>query len=147
MSESIWTKGFDEVVEMFDNYRAADKRLNRLADELASICIRETARFSPDPHGSGGEDVPELQRYVEQREEKRDRLLEQLKRVSEQFDAVIQTTNQLKGSERDVVQRYYIIGHPMHRVAQDLNYSVRQCWNIRDAAFYHLAQGLHNCAQ
>jgi len=95
VSESVWTKGFEQVVEMFDNYRAADKRLNRLADELASICIRETARFSPDPHGSGGEDVPELQRYVEQREEKRDRLLEQLKRVSEQFDRVIMMTNRL----------------------------------------------------
>ena len=146
MSESVWTKGFDEIVEMFDNYRAADKRLNRLADELASICIRETARFSHDPRGSS-DDVPELQRYVEQREEKRDRLLEQFKRVSDQFDSVIMMTNRLSGSERDVVQRYYIIGHPMHRVAQDLNYSVRQCWNIRDAAFYHLAQTLHNCAQ
>ena len=139
MSSGVWTKGFDEITNMFDAYRAADKRLDRLADELASICLRTTARFSADPSGLSS-DVPELQRYIEQREDKRDKLLEQLKSVSDQFDQVIGLANQLTGTEHDVIQRYYLIGHPMHRVAQDLNYSVSQCWRIRDDAFYHLAQ-------
>lgn len=141
----VWTSGFDEIVTMFDSYRAADKRLSRLADELASICIRETTHLTHDPRGSS--QVPELQRYVELREDKRDKLLEQLNRVSEQFEQVVELTNQLTGAEYDVIQRYYIVGWPMHRVSQELNYSVRQCWNIRDTAFYQLAKTLHNIAQ
>jgi hypothetical protein len=84
--------------------------------------------------------VPELQRYVEQREEKRDKLLDQLRQVSERFDQVVAMANRLAGIECDVVQRYYLLGWPMHKVAKDLSYSVSQCWRIRDDAFYHLAE-------
>lgn len=48
MSSKVWVEGFDEIVMLFDNYRAANKHLDSLADELNSICIRETQNFSPD---------------------------------------------------------------------------------------------------
>lgn len=141
----VWTKGFDEVVEKFDAYRSGDKRLDRLADELASICYRQVARFSDMPKSAGEE--PELIRYVEHRESVRERLIQQLERLSEQFDEVIAMTKHLNGIEYQVVTLYYIRGWPMHRVSQELNYSVRQCWRFRDDAFYHIAQSWHNMAQ
>lgn len=141
----VWTSGFDEIVNLFDSYRTADKRLSRLADDLASVCIRETTHLTHEPRGGNG--VPELQRYVEMREDKRDKLLEQLSKVSGQFEKVVELTNQLSGAEFDVIQRYYIVGWPMHRVSQMLNYSVRQCWRYRDDAFYRLAKTWHNMAQ
>ena len=135
----IWVEGFDEIVALFDSYRAADKRLNRFADQLNSICVKETASFSTDPRG-GSCDVPELQRYVEHRETVREQMVSQLERISRQFDRIVNLTNQLAGIEHQVITRYYIMGHPMHKVASDVNHSVRQCWRLRDDAFYSLAQ-------
>jgi DNA-directed RNA polymerase specialized sigma24 family protein len=145
MSGGVWTQGFDEIVEKFDSYRSGDKRLDRLADELASICYKQVAGFSDMPKTDGG--TPELVRYVEHRESVRERLIQQLERLSTQFDEVIAMTKHLNGIEYQVVTLYYIRGWPMHRVSQEINYSVRQCWNIRDRAFYEIAQTLHTIAQ
>lgn len=134
----IWTDGFDNIVEIFDRYRAADKRIRRLAEQLDSISIKTTAAYTDQPRSPS--DVPELQRYVECKERVRDAMRGQLEAIADKFDLVVRLTGKLQGIEHQVVMLYYIVGHPMHRVAQDLNHSVRQCWRIRDDAFYRLAE-------
>lgn len=133
----VWVPGFDEVLQLFEQYRREDKRLNRKAEELEQICIRETSYISRDPTKSFHE-VPELQMYVEQREQKRDELMKQLKKVSLMFDKVIFLMDQLSGKEYDVMKKYYILGHTMVKVAREVSYSVVHCCRIRDDAIRQL---------
>ena len=139
MSSKVWVEGFDEIVMLFDNYRAANKHLDSLADELNSICIRETQNFSPDPVG-GSCEIPELQRYIEHRDMVRQRMMKQLAKIGDLADRVLDLASHLGGYESLVVWNYYINGHSMRKISIKINYSVRRCWEIRDMAIYKLAK-------
>ena len=138
----VWVKGYDEVVQLLEAYRAADKRLDRLAGDLQSIQIRQTQQFSNEPKG-GASDVPELQRYIEHKESVCEKIQTQIESIGDQFDKVIQMVNCLRGAQYEVIVRYYIYGKPMRAVSESMNYAVRQCWNYRDDAICEMAKKMY----
>jgi len=138
MTTRVWVKGIDEVEKIFESYRKATRTLDRLADELNSICIRETQNFSPEP-GGGSCEVPELQRYVEHKDQIRQRMVQQLNKIAEKYDQALDLVDKLEGHEYSVVKLYYIFGKSWSEVSAKIGYTERHCSNIRDDAFRHLA--------
>ena len=142
MTTRVWVKGIDEVEKIFESYRKATRTLDRLADELNSICIRETQNFSPEP-GGGSCEVPELQRYVEHKDQIRQRMVQQLKKIAEKYDQALDLVDKLEGHEYSVVKTFYIDGKTMQEVSVMIGYTPRHCFNIRDEAFCRLAKTFH----
>jgi len=144
MTTRVWVKGIDEVEKIFESYRKATRTLDRLADELNSICIRETQNFSPEP-GGGSCEVPELQRYVEHKDQIRQRMVQQLNKIAEKYDQALDLVDKLEGHEYSVVKVYYIDGKTMREVSAKIGCAERHCWRIRDEAFRTISKHVIEC--
>ena len=144
---TIWVPGIDEVIKLFDQYRKDRLAIEHLSDQLIKCAPRETMQYRQDIIRVAQE-VPELQRLLEKEEELRDKIIDKCRDTGDIIDDVYRMYNELTDKlQRIVIRRYYLNGLTMPEVANEVNYCVRKCWEIRSDAFRRIAETMHACAR
>ena len=142
----IWVPGIDEIISLFDDYRAAQMAIRQQCDRLESCAPRETARLSPNMIHAAQE-VPELQRLIEKEESIREEIVKQCKDAGGLMDQVYVLYYLLTDDKQQrIILLYYFECLPMDEVAAKMRYCRRSCWRIRTDAFRLMAETWHTCA-
>lgn len=102
----IWVPGYDEVLELFDQYKRQSHKIEQQKDKLMSICWKQTSYLKRDPVRAYQE-VPALQKYVEAREEEAEELCKQIEKGKEIKRKAFALLETIDGIERDVIIARY----------------------------------------
>lgn len=136
------------VIAILQFYRDADKtvRMNeRVIKNLEDQYYTTLGAINTDgmPHGKGGVSSPvervvlNIPRSVTDTIEKMNRENEKLLKIKGE---ILSELNRLTYHEKAVILGFYIDGEQWERISERLNYSPRQCRNIRVAALERLAK-------
>lgn len=137
-----------KVIAILQFYRDADKtiRMNeRVIKNLEDQYYTSLGAVNMDgmPHGKGAVSSPvervvlNIPRSVTDTIEKMNRENEKLLKIKGE---ILSELNRLTYHEKAVVLGFYIDGEQWERISERLNYSPRQCRNIRVAALDRLAK-------
>lgn len=137
-----------KVIAILQFYRDADKtiRMNeRVIKNLEDQYYTSLGAVNMDgmPHGKGAVSSPvervvlNIPRSVTDTIEKMNRENEKLLKIKGE---ILSELNRLTYHEKAVVLGFYIDGEQWERISERLNYSPRQCRNIRVAALERLAK-------
>jgi hypothetical protein len=102
----IWVPGYDEVLELFDQYKKQSHKIEQQKDKLMSICWKQTSYLKRDPV-KAYQEVPALQKYIEAREEEAEELCKQIDKGAEIKGKVFALLETIDGIERDVIIARY----------------------------------------
>lgn len=140
--------GYKEVLELFEQYKREWFDVERARDDLASLCLRQTALIKNDKHNENAYyGVSALQKYVENREEFSETLTRQLDKYTKVERDVMWLIDKLGQPHRNVIELRYIYRldwlHVVHQMAMRAKglglYSERSCKRYRNEAFVMLA--------
>lgn len=137
-----------KVIAILQFYRDADKtiRMNeRVIKNLEDQYYTTLGAVNTDgmPHSKGGVSSPvervvlNIPRSVTDTIEKMNRENEKLLKIKGE---ILSELNRLTYHEKAVILGFYIDGEQWERISERLNYSPRQCRNIRVAALERLAK-------
>lgn len=137
-----------KVIAILQFYRDADKtiRMNeRVIKNLEDQYYTSLGAVNTDgmPHGKGSVSSPvervvlNIPRSVTDTIEKMNRENEKLLKIKGE---ILSELNRLTYHEKAVILGFYIDGEQWERISERLNYSPRQCRNIRVAALERLAK-------
>lgn len=138
----------EKVIAILKFYRDADKtiRLNeRVIKNLEDQYYNSVGAVNMDgmPHGKGGTSSPvertvlNIPRSVVNTIDSMERDNRKLKQIKAE---ILKELNRLNYHQKAVVLGFYIEGLQWERISERLNYSPRQCRNIRDGALDRLAK-------
>ena len=136
------------VIAILQFYRDADKtvRMNeRVIKNLEDQYYTTLGAINTDgmPHGKGGVSSPvervvlNIPRSVTDTIEKMNRENEKLLKIKGE---ILSELNRLTYHEKAVILGFYIDGEQWERISERMNYSPRQCRNIRVAALERMAK-------
>lgn len=131
-----------EVRAYLLRYRINRKRIRRLAEQIEELRTRKAYPGSPSldamPHGSNPSDLSD---YASRLDELERRLGTEQVEADRAALEVIETINLLQDeSENLVLTLYYVRGYRFETIADELNYSLRHVFRLRDIAIKHLAR-------
>ena len=121
-------------------YRAIERRINRLIDEKAAWNAKATATtssFSDMPRSSGGSD--KIQTTVE-------KIIEIEEKLDHEIDALVDLRNRIEaavekledGRLRDVMRYRYIDGMKWEQIAVEMHYSYMQVCRLHGKALLEI---------
>lgn len=121
-------------------YRAIERRINRLIDEKASWNAKSTATtssFSDMPRSGGGSD--KIQTTVE-------KIIEIEEKLDHEIDALVDLRNRIEaavekledGRLRDVMRYRYIDGMKWEQIAVEMHYSYMQVCRLHGKALLEI---------
>lgn len=138
----------EKVVAILRFYRDADKtiRLNeRVIKNLEDQYYNSVGAVNMDgmPHGKGGTSSP-VERTVLNIPRSVVNTIDSMERDNRKLieikAAILEELNRLNYHQKAVVLSFYIDGLQWEQISERLNYSPRQCRNIRDGALDRLAK-------
>lgn len=138
----------EKVVAILKFYRDADKaiRLNeRVIKNLEDQYYDSVGAVNMDgmPHGKGGTSSP-VERTVLNIPRSVVNTIDSMERDNRKLEEIkaeiLKELNRLNYHQKAVVLGFYIEGLQWERISERLNYSPRQCRNIRDGALDRLAK-------
>ena len=138
----------EKVIAILHYYRDADKtiRMNeRVIKNLEDQYYSTLGAVNSDgmPHGKGGVSNP-VERVVLNIPVSVTKTLERLRRETAEIEEIKKEIDLelkcLNYTEIEVIQGFYIRGEQWERLSRRVNYSPRQCRNIRDGALDRLAR-------
>lgn len=136
-----------KVVAILEYYRDIDSMIElngRIIKNLEDRYYTTLGAVNMDgmPHGKGGVSSP-VERVVLNIPRSVTVQIEEMRRDNERLEklkaAITSELNSLNYQEKAVIQRFYIEGVKWEQVSAQINYSERQCRNIRDCALDRLA--------
>jgi len=127
----IWVPGYDEVLDVFERYKRQDKNVERAKDRVMSACWKQTSYIKRDPI-KAYQEAPALQRYIELREQNSEELCRQIDLLKPLRDKVLSMLELVEHPEKTVLYMFYVLDHSWTKIAQEINYSDRQCRQHRD---------------
>lgn len=137
----------EKVIAILEYYRDIDKSVklnNRVIADLENQYYTTLGAVNMDgmPHGKGGVSSP-VERVVLNIPASVTKTIEDLTHDSDEMlkikAEILSEINRLTYYEKAVVLEFYIGGEQWEQVSQRLNYSPRQCKNIRNNALDRLA--------
>lgn len=137
-----------KVIAILKFYRDADKtiRLNeRVIKNLEDQYYNSVGAVNMDgmPHGKGGTSSP-VERTVLNIPRSVVNTIDSMERDNRKLEEIkaeiLKELNRLNYHQKAVVLGFYIEGLQWERISERLNYSPRQCRNIRDGALDRLAK-------
>lgn len=138
----------EKVVAILKFYRDADKtiRLNeRVIKNLEDQYYNSVGAVNMDgmPHGKGGASSP-VERTVLNIPRSVVNTIDSMERDNRKLEEIkaeiLKELNRLNYQQKAVVLGFYIDGLQWERISERVNYSPRQCRNIRDGALDRLAK-------
>lgn len=135
----IWVPGYDEVLELFEQYKKQDKNVERAKDRVMSVCWKQTSYIKRDLI-KAYQEAPALQRYIELREQNSEELCRQIDMLKPLRDKVLSMLELVEHPEKTVLYMYYVLDNSWVKVAQATNYNSVYCLAVRDRAIAQIAQ-------
>ena len=137
----VWVPGYDEVLEIFERYKKANKNIEKAKNVLMSICWQQTSYIRRDPV-KAYQEAPALQRYIELRETRNEELIRQIEKVKPLEKQVLEMLDLLDDPHKTILMMHYVLDYSWVKVGMETNYTDRQCRTIRQDGIAKIATTL-----
>lgn len=134
----VWVPGYDEVLEIFERYKKANKNIEKAKNALMSICWQQTAYIRRDPV-KAYQEAPALQRYIELRETRNEELIRQIEKVKPLEKQVLEMLDLLDDPHKTILMMYYVLDYSWVKVSMEINLADSRCRQLRDQALAIIA--------
>ena len=138
----VWVPGYDEVLEIFERYKKANKNIEKAKNALMSICWQQTSYIRRDPV-KAYQEAPALQRYIELRETRNEELIRQIEKVKPLEKQVLEMIELLDDPHKTILMMYYVLDYTWVKVGIETDYNKDHCLTLRDAGIAKIADILN----